>query len=257
MDRQLPADTLNEIGVLKRREIEARILLPVLEALGAEFGRERVLGVARDVIVAIAREQGRDLGRRVGGDSLTHFAGALEDWKKGDAYRMDVLEQDPRAGLVQRDALPVRRDVPRARSGRCRRAPFLQPRFLPGGGLQSRHPADAEPDHHGGRFTLRLPFRARPRAGRVRAGRPGELTVRVVAIRAHGGLDQLRYIWRREVNIVGCNGWTRSDLEQLLEEVARGSILPIIDRVYPLEEAAHAMRMLEDRDVFGKVLVRP
>jgi hypothetical protein len=95
MDRQLPADTLNEIGVLKRREIEGRILLPVLEALGAEFGRERVLGVARDVIVAIAREQGRDLARRVGGDSLTHFAGALEDWKKGDAYRMDVLEQTP------------------------------------------------------------------------------------------------------------------------------------------------------------------
>ncbi|MGH7364833.1 MAG: L-2-amino-thiazoline-4-carboxylic acid hydrolase [Candidatus Rokuibacteriota bacterium] len=25
---------------------------------------------------------------RVGGESLTHFAGALEDWKKGDAYRL-------------------------------------------------------------------------------------------------------------------------------------------------------------------------
>ncbi|HEV8438617.1 MAG TPA: L-2-amino-thiazoline-4-carboxylic acid hydrolase [Methylomirabilota bacterium] len=93
MDHQFPADTLNEIGVLKRREIEARILLPVVEALAREFGRERVVAIVRDVVVEVAREQGRDLARRIGDDSLPAFATALEDWKKGDAYRMDVLEQ--------------------------------------------------------------------------------------------------------------------------------------------------------------------
>ena len=77
MSTPMPPDNLNEIGVLKRREIEARVLMPVLEALGAKFGRE----------------QGKALSERMGGDSLTHFATALEDWKKGDAYRMDVLEQ--------------------------------------------------------------------------------------------------------------------------------------------------------------------
>ena len=41
-DKPLPPDRLNEIGVLKRREIEARIIAPLLEALGHEFGRERV-----------------------------------------------------------------------------------------------------------------------------------------------------------------------------------------------------------------------
>ena len=89
----MPPDTLNEIGVLKRREIEARILMPVLSALGDEFGRERVFEIARKVIVEVAREQGKALAERMGGDSLGHFATALEDWKKGDAYRMDVLEQ--------------------------------------------------------------------------------------------------------------------------------------------------------------------
>ena len=88
-----PPDTLNEIGVLRRREIEARILAPVITALATEFGRERVVGIVRDVIVQVAREQGRELAGRMGGDSLGHFAAALEDWKKGDAYRMDVLEQ--------------------------------------------------------------------------------------------------------------------------------------------------------------------
>ena len=93
MDRQLPADTLNEIGVLKRREIEARILLPVVEALAREFGRDRVVAIVRDVIVEVAREQGRGLAARMGNDSLPALATALEDWQKGDAYRMDVLEQ--------------------------------------------------------------------------------------------------------------------------------------------------------------------
>ena len=91
---EMPADTLNEIGVLKRREIEARVLMPVLQALGEEFGRDRVFEVARRVIVDVAQGQGRELAERMGGNSLGHFATALEDWKKGDAYRMDVLRQD-------------------------------------------------------------------------------------------------------------------------------------------------------------------
>ena len=94
MDREsLPPDTLNEIGVLKRREIEARILLPVIEKLANEFGRDRVIPMVRDIIVGIAREQGREIAQRMGGDSLSRFATALGDWQKGDAYRMDVLEQ--------------------------------------------------------------------------------------------------------------------------------------------------------------------
>src|SRR5687768_12186067 len=94
MDREsLPPDTLNEIGVLKRREIEARILLPVIEKLANEFGRDRVMPMVRDIIVGIAREQGREIAQQMGGDSLSRFATALGDWQKGDAYRMDVLEQ--------------------------------------------------------------------------------------------------------------------------------------------------------------------
>ena len=89
----LPPDRLNEIGVLKRREIEARILLPVIEALGKEFGKERVVEIVRDVIVGVAQAQGHEVAAQQGGTSLGHLAHALEDWQKGDAYRMDVLEQ--------------------------------------------------------------------------------------------------------------------------------------------------------------------
>ena len=83
---------------------------------------------------------------------------------------------------------------------------------------------------------------------------------RLLTCGATAGYDpptDIRYIWRREVNIVGANGWTRTDLEELLEEVRHGRIRPIIDRVFPLEESREAMRIVEDREVFGKVLIRP
>jgi hypothetical protein len=61
---------LNAIGVLKRREIEARILAPLIEALGREFGREKVLRIVRETVVGIARDQGRQLVQIGGGNCL-------------------------------------------------------------------------------------------------------------------------------------------------------------------------------------------
>jgi hypothetical protein len=89
----LPPDRLNGVGVLTRREIEARILLPMLRAFAEELGEERVLEIAKAVIVDLARQQGEELARQQGCCGLDAFAGALEDWKKDDAYVMEMLEQ--------------------------------------------------------------------------------------------------------------------------------------------------------------------
>lgn len=90
----VPADTLNaRIGVLTRREAEARILAPLLAALGAEFGRERVLEVVRDAIIAIAREQGAALAAAEGGCNAAAFAAGLRHWTQDDALTLDILEQ--------------------------------------------------------------------------------------------------------------------------------------------------------------------
>jgi len=58
---------LNAIGGLKRREIEARILAPLVGALSREFGREKVLQIVRETIVGIAMDQGRQLVEITGG----------------------------------------------------------------------------------------------------------------------------------------------------------------------------------------------
>ena len=86
-------DQLNALGVLTRREIEARILGPLLDTMGEEFGRERVLEITRQVIIQIARQQGAHIAESRGGRSLAHFAASLEDWKADNALEMEVLEQ--------------------------------------------------------------------------------------------------------------------------------------------------------------------
>ena len=91
MHHEAPPDTLNEIGVLTRREIEARILAPMIHAFAAEFGRERVIEIAKRVIVEIARQQGRALADQVGGGTLAHFVGSKDAWVKGGALETDIL----------------------------------------------------------------------------------------------------------------------------------------------------------------------
>jgi NADPH:quinone reductase-like Zn-dependent oxidoreductase len=37
--------------------------------------------------------------------------------------------------------------------------------------------------------------------------------------------------------------------------VERGRLRPVVDRVFPLKEAAEAQRAMEDRRVFGKLVL--
>lgn len=86
-------DTLNDVGVLKRREIEARIVAPLLERLAAEFGADRVYELAAEVVVDVAKGQGGELAAHLGGNDLAHFADSMENWTKGGALEIEVVEQ--------------------------------------------------------------------------------------------------------------------------------------------------------------------
>jgi alcohol dehydrogenase len=67
----------------------------------------------------------------------------------------------------------------------------------------------------------------------------------------------LRFVWTRELNILGSDGWRRQDLIDLVEAVRTGRIRAVIDRVLPLEEIREGHRLLEEREVFGKVIIKP
>jgi alcohol dehydrogenase len=69
--------------------------------------------------------------------------------------------------------------------------------------------------------------------------------------------EDIRFIWTFELKILGSNAWARADIEALLELVQKREFEAVIDKTYPLVEAVTALRTLEDRKVFGKVVVTP
>ncbi len=91
----LPRDALNaRIGVLNRREVEARLLAPLIGALGDRFGRDEVIEVVRETIREIARKQGSELAAAMGGDSILLFADSMGAWTQDNALELTVLAQD-------------------------------------------------------------------------------------------------------------------------------------------------------------------
>ena len=83
---------------------------------------------------------------------------------------------------------------------------------------------------------------------------------KVLTCGATAGFDpteDLRYIWSFELKVLGSNGWMRDDLLELIRLLEDGSLKPVIDKCLPLEDVNEAFRLLEDREVFGKVVIKP
>jgi alcohol dehydrogenase len=69
--------------------------------------------------------------------------------------------------------------------------------------------------------------------------------------------EDIRFIWTFELKILGSNSWDREDLIRVLDLVASGELRVIVERTFPLEEAPEALRQIENREVFGKLVVTP
>ena len=83
---------------------------------------------------------------------------------------------------------------------------------------------------------------------------------RVLTCGATAGYDpaeDIRYIWTFELQILGSNGWAREDVTALLDLMQAGKLQAVIDGTFPLEHAPEALMRLENRQVFGKLVVTP
>jgi alcohol dehydrogenase len=65
----------------------------------------------------------------------------------------------------------------------------------------------------------------------------------------------VRFVWVREVEIIGSRAYLPEDIEACLQFVSNRSLSPVIEKELPLEQAAEGVRMLEERRVFGKIIV--
>jgi NADPH:quinone reductase-like Zn-dependent oxidoreductase len=81
---------------------------------------------------------------------------------------------------------------------------------------------------------------------------------RIVTCGATAAFDpkiDLRHVFFRQIEILGSTMGSKGALFEVLEHVAAGRLKPIVDRVLPLWEAREAHRVLEARQVFGKVVL--
>jgi len=69
--------------------------------------------------------------------------------------------------------------------------------------------------------------------------------------------EDLRYVWSFEIEIKGSNSFYDDDLAALMQLIQQGKIKPVVDKVLPLEQAAEGLRLIQDREIFGKVVVTP
>ena len=69
--------------------------------------------------------------------------------------------------------------------------------------------------------------------------------------------EDLRYVWSFELQIIGSNSFYDDDLQALMKLIAAGRMKPVIDKVLPLAEAREGLRLIQDREVIGKVVVTP
>jgi NADPH:quinone reductase-like Zn-dependent oxidoreductase len=66
----------------------------------------------------------------------------------------------------------------------------------------------------------------------------------------------LHRIWWRELTVLGSTMGTEADFQGAYELIAAGKARPVVDRVFPLAEAAAAHEHLESAEQFGKVILR-
>ena len=69
--------------------------------------------------------------------------------------------------------------------------------------------------------------------------------------------EDLRYVWSFELQIIGSNSFYDENLKALMDMIQQGTMKPVIDEVLPLEKAADGLRLIENREVFGKVIIKP
>ena len=100
-------------------------------------------------------------------------------------------------------------------------------------------------DHVGGK-TFEDSFKALTWAGRIVIC--GATTESLASI-------NLRAVFYKSLSILGSTMGSQAELRTLLRHVEAGDLAPVVDRTLPLADAPAAQQALEDRDVFGKIVL--
>ncbi|MBM3943308.1 MAG: zinc-binding dehydrogenase [SAR202 cluster bacterium] len=68
---------------------------------------------------------------------------------------------------------------------------------------------------------------------------------------------QLGLLFTRQIEIIGAFMGNKEDMRQIVAMLNRGVIKPVVDKVFPLSQAAAAHQAMEEHQFFGKLVLKP
>ena len=90
-----------------------------------------------------------------------------------------------------------------------------------------------------------------------RAARPGGRVLTCGATAGHDPRTDLRFLWVRELDILGSNSYSQEDVAKSVAYAASGEIAPVVSHTFPLEKLGEAETLMEERGFFGKIVMTP
>jgi hypothetical protein len=88
---------MTNLTLLEQRKIEARVLVPIIQAFQSRFGKSETHEIVRRVIEKIARKQGQDLAEMGDGTPMEKLESLIPRFCEGGAIEIDVINQSPEA----------------------------------------------------------------------------------------------------------------------------------------------------------------
>ena len=86
---------------------------------------------------------------------------------------------------------------------------------------------------------------------------PGGRLVTCGATAGYESKVDIRYFFSKSIAILGAFMGCKADLLEVVRHIAEGRLRPVVDRTLPLSECARAQRLIEERAVFGKIVLIP
>lgn len=76
------------------------------------------------------------------------------------------------------------------------------------------------------------------------------------ATSGYAGQTDIRYVYSKQLSILGSYMASKGELLRVVDLVRQRRLKPVVDKVYPLAEAAKAQERMENREHFGKIVLR-
>ena len=77
------------------------------------------------------------------------------------------------------------------------------------------------------------------------------------ATTGYAGQTDIRFLYSKQLSILGSYMASKGELLRVVELVRQRRLKPVVDKVYPLADAAKAQERMEKREHFGKIVLRP